>query len=353
MAFDLFAKENDLLKVAEDVFTHGTHKEVLTYAKQLVAQLAETMQDNQHLTRHSDRQQKKLVDFNQNLKTQAIELEKQRKSFEDLSQKLGKYLPPQVHEAIFSGRQDVQITTRRKKLTVFFSDIRNFTATSESLQPEALTTYLNEYFSLLTHVALKHGATIDKYIGDAMMVFFGDPDSKGEQQDAWNCVAMAMEMQEELARLKSAWRRRGFVDPFQTRMGINTGYCNVGNFGSDQRLTYTIIGAEVNVAARIEAEADPDGILITHETYAHVSDRVKVEHRPSVILKGISRPIQTYAILGRHEPDLSSVQIKISTEEGMTLDSQVAEVTEDMRLQIVKELRVLLDRFEKSPLDAS
>lgn len=352
MAFDLFAKENDLLKVAEDVFAHGTNEEVLTYAKQLVSQLAETMQDNQHLTRHSDRQQKKLVDFNQNLKSQAIELEKQRKSFEDLSQKLGKYLPPQVHEAIFSGRQDVQITTRRKKLTVFFSDIRNFTATSESLQPEALTTYLNEYFSLLTQVALKHGATIDKYIGDALMVFFGDPDTKGEQQDALSCVAMAMEMQEELAKLKSAWRRRGFVEPFQTRMGINTGYCNVGNFGSDQRLTYTIIGAEVNVAARIEAEADPDGILITHETYAHVSDLVKVEHRPSVILKGISRPIQTYAVLGRHEPATSSVQIKISTDEGMTLDSQVLDLTEDMRLQIVKELRVLLDRFE-SPLEAS
>lgn len=347
MAFDLYAKENDLLKAAEEVFASGTREEVLAYAQRLVLQLTESMQDNQHLTRHADRQQKKLVDFNQNLKSQAIELEKQRQSFEDLSQKLGKYLSPQVHDAIFSGRQDVQITTRRKKMTVFFSDIRNFTATSESLQPEALTIYLNEYFSLLTRIALKHGATIDKYIGDAMMVFFGDPDSKGEREDAWSCVAMAMEMQEELAQLKAAWRRRGFVDPFQTRMGINTGYCNVGNFGSDQRLTYTIIGAEVNVAARIEAGADPDGILISHETYAHVAEYVRVEHRPSVILKGISRPILTYAVLGRNTTTVSPVHIEISTASG-TIDSQAEGVTDDMRQQIVKELRTLLDRFEKS-----
>lgn len=90
------------------------------------------------------------------------------------------------------------------------------------MQPEALTTYLNEYFSLLTRVALKYGATIDKYIGDAMMVFFGDPDSKGEQEDARSCVAMAMEMREELALQKAAWRRRGFVDPFQTVQELRT-----------------------------------------------------------------------------------------------------------------------------------
>ena len=348
MAFDLYAKENDLLQSAQEVFAHGSRDEVLAYAQRLVAQLDESIQDNKQLTRHSDRQQKKLVDFNQNLKTQAIELERQRKSFEDLSQKLGKYLSPQVHDAIFSGRQDVQITTRRKKMTVFFSDIRNFTSTSESLQPEALTAYLNEYFSLLTRIALKHGATIDKYIGDAMMVFFGDPDSKGESEDAWSCVAMAMEMQDELRQLKAVWRRRGFVDPFQTRMGINTGYCNVGNFGSDQRLTYTIIGAEVNVTARIEAAADPDGILISHETYAHVADFVRVEPRAPVILKGISRPVQTYAILGRSDTAASPVQIQISTATGATVDSQAVDVTDDMRQQIVQELRTLLDRFEKS-----
>ena len=101
---------------------------------------------------------------------------------EEISHQIGKYIPPQIHEAIFSGKYDTQIKTRRKKLTIFFSDIANFTSTSEGLQPEDLTKYLNEYFSEMTTIALGCGATIDKYIGDAMMVFFGDPESEGEKK---------------------------------------------------------------------------------------------------------------------------------------------------------------------------
>ena len=91
-------------------------------------------------------------------------------------------MPPQIHDSLFSGNFDDQIATRRKKLTIFFSDIKNFTSTSEGLQPEDLTKYLNEYFSEMTTIAINCGATIDKYIGDAMMVFFGDPDSLGERK---------------------------------------------------------------------------------------------------------------------------------------------------------------------------
>ena len=113
--------------------------------------------------------------------------EKKKEETERLSINLAKYLPPQVHEAIFSGKFDTEIKTKRKKLTIFFSDIANFTSTSEGLQPEDLTKYLNEYFSEMTAIALKYGATIDKYIGDAMMLFFGDPDTKGEREDARAC----------------------------------------------------------------------------------------------------------------------------------------------------------------------
>ena len=91
---------------------------------------------------------------------------------EGVSNQLAKYIPPQIHDALFAGKYDTEIKTQRRKLTVF-SDIRNFTSTSENLQPEDLTKYLNEYFSEMTKIALNHGATIDKYIGDAMMVFLG------------------------------------------------------------------------------------------------------------------------------------------------------------------------------------
>ena len=146
---------------------------------------------------------------------------------------------------------------------------------------------------------LDHGATIDKYIGDAMMVFFGDPETKGEREDARACVEMALKMQERMGELREKWLNEGFADPFEVRIGINTGYCNAGNFGSDQRLTYTIIGGEVNVAARLESAAEANGILMSYETYAHVQDMVEVEQKEAIKMKGINREIKIYAVEGR------------------------------------------------------
>ena len=225
--------------------------------------------------------------------------ERKKEETERLSVNLAKYLPPQVHEAIFSGEFDTGITTKRRKLTIFFSDISNFTSTSEGLQPEDLTRYLNEYFSEMTDIALDHGATIDKYIGDAMMVFFGDPDTKGEQEDARACVKMALKMRDRISDLQDKWQRQGFADPFVIRMGMNTGYCNVGNFGSDQRLTYTIIGSEVNVAQRLEASAQPGGILMSYETYAHAQDLIEVEQLNSISMKGVKREIKVFSVLNK------------------------------------------------------
>jgi hypothetical protein len=145
-------------------------------------------------------------------------VQKQKEDTEKLSVKLGKYLPPQIHKALFSGQFDTGITTKRKKLTIFFSDIKNFTSSSEGLQPEDLTRYLNEYFSEMTEIALTYGATIDKYIGDAMMVFFGDPESNGEREDARACVNMALKMQSKLKKLQIKWKNEGFYEPFQINL---------------------------------------------------------------------------------------------------------------------------------------
>ena len=227
------------------------------------------------------------------------ESDNKNNQLEEISHQIGKYIPPQIHEAIFSGKYDTQIKTRRKKLTIFFSDIANFTSTSEGLQPEDLTKYLNEYFSEMTTLAVDCGATIDKYIGDAMMVFFGDPESNGEREDARAGVEMALKMQERMEELQVKWSNEGFADPFQVRMGINTGYCNVGNFGSDQRLTYTIIGGEVNIAQRLESSADANGILLSYETYAHAQDMIEVQERETIKMKGISREIKVFSVIER------------------------------------------------------
>ena len=297
--FDLYDREKRLLAEGPSLLESGDDAEVRAFAHRLFERFAKVVRENEDLTRHSDRQEQRLVKLNQNLKTQTRELDQRKTELENLSQQLAKYLPPQIHQALFEGKHDTRITTQRKKLTVFFSDIKNFTQTSESLQPEALTEFLNEYFSEMTQIALEHGATIDKYMGDAMMVFFGDPETRGVRDDARACVEMGLRMQERLAMLQQRWRASGFDNPFEIRIGINTGYCNVGNFGSEQRLSYTIIGGEVNLAQRLESNADVGGILMSYETWVHVQDMVDVEPRGAIQMKGIARNVQTYAVKGR------------------------------------------------------
>ena len=109
---------------------------------------------------------------------------------------------------------------------------------------------------------------------------------------------MAIEMQNKLVELRSKWSDEGFTDPFRVRMGINTGFCNVGNFGSAQRLTYTVIGAEVNLTQRLESNSDIDGILISHETYSNTKEVIDVVEKETITMKGITRKIQTYNVLG-------------------------------------------------------
>lgn len=213
-----------------------------------------------------------------------------------ISVQIAKYISPQVYKSIFKGDRDVSVTTERKKLTIFFSDIKDFTATTERLQPEELTALLNEYLTEMTAIAHQFGGTVDKYIGDAILVFFGDPETKGVREDAQACIRMAVAMQRRLAELNVRWRKSGIEQPFQARIGINTGYCNVGNFGSDERMDYTIIGAEANLAARLQAAAAPGGITISYETYALVNDIVRASAQSPIRMKGISREVVPYAL---------------------------------------------------------
>jgi adenylate cyclase len=157
---------------------------------------------------------------------------------------------------------------------------------------------LNEYFTEMSIIALKHGATVDKFIGDAILAFFGDPETKGVEEDARACLRMAVEMQRRLEQLDTQWRQRGIEQPFRARMGINTGYCNVGNFGSEDRMDYTIIGAEANLAARLQSIAEPGGICLSYETYALVRDMVRAAPLQPISMKGISREVVPYSVEG-------------------------------------------------------
>jgi PAS domain S-box-containing protein len=216
---------------------------------------------------------------------------------EKLAVKLSKYLSPQVYDSIFSGKQNVKIEAYRKKLTVFFSDIKGFTELTDRLEPEVLSALLNSYLNEMSNIALKYGGTIDKFVGDAILIFFGDPESKGDREDANACVFMALEMRERMKYLRKLWEDQGISKPLNIRIGINTGYCNVGNFGSEDRLDYTIIGGEVNLASRLESKADSGQILISHETYALIKKQIVCEKKEEINVKGIAHKIQTYQVI--------------------------------------------------------
>lgn len=214
------------------------------------------------------------------------EVEKKNEQLVVLANKLSKYLSPQVYDSIFTGEKDVKIETSQKPLTIFFSDIVGFTPKSENMRHQELTLWLNNYLNEMANIVLKYEGTLDKFIGDAVMIFFGDPNTKGEKEDAIQCVNMAKEM---LMKAKELG--------MEIRIGINSGSCTVGNFGSEDRMEYTIIGPPVNLASRLEHNGEPGKIVISELTYNLIQEKVACEPRGAIRVKGIDRNIMTYAVV--------------------------------------------------------
>ncbi len=276
-----------------------------------------------------------------------IALSERTKMLRELSAKLSPYLAPQVYQMIFKGIQDSSIRAQRKKLTIFFSDLKDFTSTTADLQPEDLTYLLNKYFDEMSEIALEYGATIDKFVGDAMLMFFGDPETLGIKEDALRCVRMAIAMQRRMVDLQAIWRDKGYEKPLRMRIGINTGYCNVGNFGCARRMDYTVIGSEVNLAARLEQAGDPDGILMSYETYALVREEIEAEERPPVALKGISDSVRTFAakgILDGFEAERRFVQ---KTRSGLRAVLDLDHLPPASREEAIGDLEELIDRIRR------
>ena len=267
------------------------------------------------------------------------------KKIEKLAVKLSKYLSPQVYDSIFSGKQNVKIEAYRKKLTVFFSDIKGFTELTDRLEPEVLSSLLNSYLNEMSKIALKYGGTIDKFVGDAILIFFGDPESKGDREDANACVLMALEMRERMKYLRKLWEDQGISKPLNIRIGINTGYCNVGNFGSEERLDYTIIGGEVNLASRLESKADSGQILISHETYALIKKQIVCEKKEEINVKGIAHKIQTYQVI---ETEKDKKNKKNSFREEYDGFSLAVDLSRSEKKKVVSSLKRALIDIEKN-----
>ena len=275
-------------------------------------------------------------------------IQSQREQSITLSHKLAKYLSPQVWQSIFTGERDVRLETQRKKLAVFFSDIKGFTELSEEMEPESLTELLNTYFNEMSQIALKYGGTIDKFVGDSIMIFFGDPTSRGSKEDTTACVAMAIEMRKHMKVLRQKWKSQGIRTPLEIRMGISTGYCTVGNFGAENRMDYTIIGKEVNLASRLESMAEPGEILVSYETFSLIKEMIMCRDKGEIVVKGFARPVPIYSIVDFRR-DIGGNQSFMEHEtEGFAMYLDTGKIVQKDRELIIKALENAADKLKTS-----
>jgi len=343
---ELFSKEEATIATAEQLLADGGFADAAdreAYAL-LLRDYQKLFKTTRRLMRLSDRNERELNAMAVKQRQAAEEISRKNKELETLSRKLAKYLSPQVYRSIFTGAQTVEISSQRKRLTIFFSDIAGFTETTDNLESEELTDILNQYLTEMSGIALSYGATIDKYIGDALLLFFGDPESKGVKEDAKACVMMAIAMQRRMRELGQEWRDRGLERPFRVRMGISSGFCTVGNFGSRDRMEYTIIGNEVNLAARLQSAAEPGGILLSHGTNALVQDIVLTEEYPPMTVKGFLRPIKTYKLLGTYKELVDEGRVVLQEREGLRV---LVDLTKHVSSDAIKVLEDVLAELKR------
>lgn len=212
---------------------------------------------------------------------------------------ISRYVASQLAEQIRAGHFEELERHERRRLTLFFSDIEDFADTADHVEPEDLAEALNLYLSEMARIGQRHGGTIDKFAGDAVMIMFGAPTPMADREQARHAVEMAIEMQERLVVLREEWLAMGFERPFHVRIGINTGHASIGNFGSPERADYTAIGRQVNLAARLQAQCVPDRILVSHATWVLVHDEVDCEAKGEITVKGIRDPVTVYEVIGR------------------------------------------------------
>ena len=207
--------------------------------------------------------------------------------------RLKQYLSPQVVNSVIL-KEDIKLVNTRKFLTIVFTDLRGFTEFSDNAEPEDVIDLLNDYLSEMTAIIFKYEGTLDKIIGDGMLVFFGDPVPM--QDHAQRAVKMAIEMREKIKLLQKKWPLEEYL--LNIGIGINTGFVTVGNIGSENRMDYTVIGKQVNIASRLQLEAKSGEIIISKRTFEAVKEFVAAEEIQQITVKGLRNPVSAYKVIG-------------------------------------------------------
>lgn len=217
----------------------------------------------------------------------------EEKEKESLRRSFEAYFPPSVVKKIMANPEMITAGGQKKELTIMFSDIKSFTTYSSTMTPDQIQKMLDEYFGAMVDIVFKYEGTVDKFIGDGLMVFYGDPEPQPDH--ALRCVRAAIEMQKKCRELKAKWEATGLF-PLKIRIGINSGPVVVGNMGSARRLSYTVLGSDVNLAQRLEASAPVEGILISQRTFELLQGQVATVPLEPILVKGLSTPIQVYEV---------------------------------------------------------
>ncbi len=208
---------------------------------------------------------------------------------------LNKYVSPEVARHITRLEIEQSNSGIKKNITVMFADIRGFTAMSENMDPKDISKLLNEYFNKMTAIIFKNGGTIDKFIGDAIMVLFGAPI---EIEDApYKAVRTAMEMMEELKKMSLKWSEKA-DQTIEIGIGINAGEAFIGNLGTERHKEYSALGDTVNTAARLESQAKKGQILISESVLKSVENRILYRRLEPIILRGKSRLQEVFEVTG-------------------------------------------------------
>jgi adenylate cyclase len=205
-----------------------------------------------------------------------------------------RYFAPQLAARIASSAEGIQLGGDKRPVAVLFSDIRGFTALSESMNPDEMATLLTEYFTEMVECVFRHGGTLDKFIGDAVMAQWGAP--LGTDDDADRAMRAAIEMMEALAKLNAGWEAVG-RPRLEIGIGLNYGEAFAGNIGSERRLEFTVIGDTVNTASRLCSAADSGEILISDEMRRALASPPPLAECPPMELRGKSQPVPVYRVV--------------------------------------------------------
>jgi len=303
----LFDRISEVFKLRKDIeYSHDGLIETVNRLREYSEEKSRAYKQLETVNRKLEEANRRLEEYNKNLEIKVeertVELAELNRNLQETVDakveeikrynELRRYLSPHVAERLLGSGGSLGSEPQRKVMTVLFSDIRNFSYFTDNLEPEEAFHLLHRYLSEMTALIHKYGGTLNKIIGDGLMVFFNDPIPMDDHAE--RAIRLGIEMQRKAQELNSEWFHYGHE--LGVGIGINTGYMTVGSIGSEMHKDYTIIGNQVNVASRLESRAGAGQILISQRTYSKVKDLFSVKLIETIEVKGIHHPVAIYNV---------------------------------------------------------